>query len=73
MITIESTEGGIRVFIPRDEVDPVRLEKLLRPFRLEAVVSGSQMTDGEADRMAEEMKAGWWEKNQHRFVPSDPS
>ncbi len=73
MITIESTEKEIRVSIPRDEVDPVRLERLLRPFRLDAAVSGGGMTDDEADRMAEEMKANWWEENRHRFLPSEPT
>ena len=61
MVTIESTEKEIRVSIPRDEVVPVRLERLLRPFRLETAVSGGGMTDEEADLMAEEMKAKWWE------------
>ncbi|MBX7212302.1 MAG: hypothetical protein K1X78_28600 [Verrucomicrobiaceae bacterium] len=71
MITIESTDKEVRVSIPRDEMDPVRLEHLLRPLRLEAAVSGSRMTDEEADRMAEDMKAQWWAENQHRFLPSD--
>ena len=73
MITIESTEKEVRVSIPRDEMDPVRLDHLLRPFRLEAAVSGSKMTDEEADQMAEEMKAQWWKENQHRFLPADLS
>ena len=73
MITIESTEREVRVSIPRDEMDPVRLEHLLRPFRLEAAVSGSKMTEEEADRMAEEMKDQWWAENQHRFLPADLS
>lgn len=73
MITIESTEKEIRVSIPRDEMDPVRLERLLRPFRLEAAVSSSTMTDAEADLAAEEMKAEWWAENRHRFLPTEPS
>ncbi len=72
MITIESTDREIRVSIPRDEVDPVRLDHLLRPFRLEAAISASAMTDSEADDMAEEMKRQWWDENRHRFL-SEPS
>jgi len=68
MITIESTDREIRVSIPRDEVDPVRLDHLLRPFRLEAAISASAMTDSEADDMAEEMKRQWWDENRHRFL-----
>lgn len=73
MITIESTEKEIRVSIPRDEVDPVQLERLLRPFRLEAAVAASGMTDDEAGLMAEEMKTKWWDENRHRFLPSEPT
>lgn len=73
MITIESTEKEIRVSIPRDEVDPVRLERLLRPFRLETALSGGGMTDEEADLMAEEMKSKWWAENRHRFLPTEPT
>jgi len=71
MITIETTEKEIRVSIPRDEVDPVRLDRLLRPFRLEAAVADSGMTDEEADQMAEEMKAKWWAVNKRRFLPAE--
>ncbi len=71
MITIESTQSEIRVSIPRAEVDPVRLEQLLRPLRLEAAVSDSRMTDDKAEQMAEEMKEWWWKENQHRFLPAN--
>jgi len=72
MITIETTDKEIRVSIPRDELDPIRLERLLRPFRLEASVSGSGMTDVDAELMAEEMKAKWWAENKRRFLPAEP-
>ena len=72
MITIETSEKEIRVSIPRGEVDPVRLDRLLRPFRLEAAVSCSAMTDEDAELMAEEMKAKWWAENKHRFLPAEP-
>ncbi|MCP5542320.1 MAG: hypothetical protein H7A49_00285 [Akkermansiaceae bacterium] len=73
MITIESTDKEIRVSIPRGEVDPVQLERMLRPFRLENALASSRMTDEEADRMAEEVKDRWWAENKHRFLPSDPA
>ncbi len=69
MITIESTEKEIRVSIPRDEVDPVQLERMLRPFRLENALSDGTLSEEDADRMAEEMKAKWWDENRHRFLP----
>ena len=70
MISVESTADTIHLHIPRAEVSDVRLAQLLRGLRLEAAVTGSRMSDAEADAMAEEMKADWWERNRHRFVPA---
>ena len=49
--------------------DPAQIEAILRPFRFTSLVAGSAMSQGEALRLAEESKAGWWEKNQERFAP----
>lgn len=69
MITVESTEKEIHVTIPRGEMDPAQIEAILRPFRFTSLMAGSAMSQGEAMRLAEESKAGWWEKNQERFAP----
>lgn len=69
MITVESTEKEIHVTIPRGEMDPAQIEAILRPFRFTSLVAGSVMSQGEVLRLAEESKAGWWEKNQERFAP----
>ena len=69
MITVESTADTIHVSIPRSEVSDTRLAQLLRGLRLEAAVTGSRLTDADADAMAEEMKAGWWARNERRFIP----
>jgi len=57
------------VTILRGEMDPVQIDAILRPFRLMSLVAGSAMSQGEAMRLAEESKAGWWEKNKERFAP----
>lgn len=69
MSSVESTAETIHLHIPRAEVSDVRLAQLLRGLRLEAAVAGSRMSDAEADAMAEEMKADWWARNQHRYLP----
>ena len=73
MISVESTAETIHLRIPRGEVSDARLAQLLRGLRLEAAVAGNGMSDTEADAIAEEMKAGWWLRNQHRFIPPDAS
>ncbi|MCB1086393.1 MAG: hypothetical protein KDM63_05065 [Verrucomicrobiae bacterium] len=71
MITIETSDSEVRVSIPTGEVDPVRLEQFLRPLRWEQALSQSQLTEEEADEMADSMKAEWWEKNKGRFLPPE--
>ena len=68
MITVETTEAGVRVTIPKDEVPPARLNSFLDWLRLEAVAGRSQLTEQQAGRLAEEAKAEWWATNKHRFV-----
>jgi hypothetical protein len=69
MISVEFTADTIHLHIPRADVSDARLAQLLRGLRLEAAIAGSRLTDAEADAMAEEMKADWWARNEHRFIP----
>ncbi len=68
MITVETTEAGVRVTIPKDEVPPERLNSFLDWLRLEAVTRRSHLTEEQAGRLAEEAKAEWWSANKHRFI-----
>ena len=69
MITVETTEAGMRVTIPRDEVPPERLNSFLDWLRLESIAAKSRLTEADADRLAEEAKADWWAANKGRFIP----
>ena len=69
MITVEKTDADLRVTIPKDAVPPKRLNALLDWLRFEEIAQRSQLTEAEADRLADEMKAGWWAANKDRFIP----
>ncbi len=69
MITVEKTTTELRVTIPNDAVPPKRLNALLDWLRLEELVQRSRLTDADADRIANEVKAGWWAANKDRFIP----
>lgn len=69
MITVEKTATDFRVTIPNDAVPPKRLNALLDWLRFEEMAQRSQLTEAEADRLADEMKAGWWAANKDRFIP----
>lgn len=71
MITIEATTEALHVRIPRGALSLETVEKLLRSFRLESAVAGSQLTDAAANQLAEEMKANWWTQNSGRIFPAE--
>jgi hypothetical protein len=68
MITVETTAASVCVTIPISEVPADRLNWFVDSLRLEAIARRSQLTEGEASRLADEIKAGWWTANQHRFI-----
>ena len=69
MITVEKTETNLRVTSPNDAVPPKRLNALLDWLRFEEIAQRSRLTAAGADRLADEMKAGWWAANKDRFIP----
>ncbi len=71
MITVENTETDVRVTISKDSVPSTRLNALLDWLRLEEIVQRSRLTEAEADRIADEIKADWWAANKTRFIPAD--
>lgn len=69
MITVEATDAGMRVTIPKDEVPPERVNSFVDWLRLEAIARRSGLSESDADRLAEEFKSDWWTKNKSRFIP----
>ena len=69
MITVENTKTDVRVTIPKDAVPPKRLNALLDWLRLEEIVQRSRLTEADADRIADDIKAEWWAANKTRFIP----
>jgi hypothetical protein len=70
MITVETTDSTVRVTIPKSEVPPDRLNFFVESLRLEAIALKSHISEEEASHLADEIKAGWWSANRHRFIKS---
>jgi len=68
MITVETTESTVRVTIPKSEVPADRLNWFVDSLRLEAIARRSHLSEDEASHLADEIKAGWWAANKHRFT-----
>jgi hypothetical protein len=53
----------------QEEIDRAFSQVPHQDSRVEQIFAASQMTEEQADAMAEEMKADWWERNKERFLP----
>ena len=71
MITVETTDKAVKVTIPKDSVPPKQLNAFLDWLRLEEIVQHSRLTDADADRLGDQIKAEWWAANKDRFIPPD--
>jgi len=69
MITVEKTDTDVRVTIPKNAVSSKQLNVFLNSLRLEEIVQRSGLTEGDADRIAEGIKAEWWAANKEKFIP----
>lgn len=69
MITVERTETDVRVTIPKNAVPPKQLNAFLDWLRLEEIAQRSGLSEEDADRIADEIKAEWWTANKDRFIP----
>jgi hypothetical protein len=68
MITVETTDASVCVTIPKSEVPTDRLNWFVDALRLEAIARKSHLSEDEASHLADEIKAGWWAANRHRFI-----
>ena len=69
MITVETTDAAVRVTIPKDSMPARQLNAFLDWLRLEEIAQRSRLTEAEADRIAEKIKAEWWATNKEKFNP----
>ena len=72
MITVEATDSEFRVRIPKSEISKESLDLWIDWLDLSRVATKSKLTEGEADKIAEEIKADWWAANKNRFIPKEP-
>jgi hypothetical protein len=67
---VEKTKTDVLVRIPKDAVPARQLNAFLDWLRLEELTQRSALKEGDADRLAEEVKTEWWAVNKERFIPS---
>ena len=65
-MTIERTENEIIIRLSPD-LDVSDIQRMSDYLSYKQAIKGSKATQDDIDKLAKEVKKGWWEKNKHRF------
>ncbi|MCI0540093.1 MAG: hypothetical protein L0Z50_33220 [Verrucomicrobiales bacterium] len=68
MIAIKAEKDRVEISILTEGMTPEEVNDFIDWIRLESIFSRSKLTEEEAWKLSEEIKSGWWDANQHRFV-----
>jgi len=66
-ILIERTSREVIIRLP-SSVDTTGLQRLVDYLTYKEATSNSQATQDQVDKLANEVKKGWWKKNRKRFI-----
>ncbi len=64
---IQRTKDEILLRIPAN-VDTLGLQRMINYLKFKEATANSDASQLEIDKLAEESKDGWWEKNKSRFI-----
>jgi len=64
---IERTRDEIIIRLP-SYVDSKGLDRLVDYLRYKEATARSKATQADVDRLAKEIKKGWWKKNRQKFI-----
>jgi hypothetical protein len=69
MIAVKAENDRLQVTIPTEGLTPDEVNDLISWLRVETVARRSKLTPEAAWKLSEDIKADWWQANQHRFTP----
>ena len=63
---VENADNKITITVS-SAVDKFDLQRVIDYIKYLEATAGSKATQADADELAEEVNASWWEANKHRF------
>jgi hypothetical protein len=69
MIAVKAESNCLQVTIPTDGMTPEEINDFISWLRVEAIARRSKLTPDAAWQLSEEIKSGWWQANEQRFIP----
>ena len=67
MIDVKADHGTVQITVPTDGMSAEQINDFVTWLRVEAIVWRSKLTPSAAWQLSEDIKAGWWDRNQQRF------
>lgn len=71
MLDIRKYDGNVIITFPEIELNKKNIQKILERLKFELIISKSQLTQEEANNLAEEVNESIWEKNKSRFFRTE--
>ena len=68
MIAVKADHDRLQVTIPTAGLTPDEVNDFISWLRVESVVRRSRLTPEAAGQLSEDIKAGWWQANERRFI-----
>jgi hypothetical protein len=68
MLNYQITDDTVNLSFSKDLLSSPEIIKLLETLRIKELISKSQLTAEEADRLDDEIKQNWWLANKERFL-----
>jgi hypothetical protein len=68
MVQVKADKGLVRLTFSTKGMSPEQINDFVTWLRVEGVARHSQLTEQNAWRLSEDIKADWWEENKQRFT-----
>ena len=69
MIAVRAEKDRLQVTIPTEGMTPEEVNDYVSWLRVETVARRSKLTPETAWQLSEDIKASWWQANEHSFTP----
>jgi hypothetical protein len=71
VIAVKADKDRVEITIPTEGLTPEQVNDFVSWLRVESIVQRSKLTEEAAWQLSEDIKADWWAKNKHRFIPRE--
>lgn len=68
MLKVQVTDDNVNVVFSRNLLNDKELMDFIEKVKVKSLISQSQLTEEDAQKLDNELKSNWWKKNRERFL-----